>query len=317
MTLEHSTPPEAATRRELRERERAAAAATPRSAAPRDAAPHSPAPRSPAPLSPAPLSPTPRSAARRPASPRATAHRAPRGRRSLGSRILSTSALVAVGAIVVGMSLPANVLDSYAPTAAADTSLIAAVAVEDAQELSIDSLDPEAMTVSRDDFDVKSWAEVLRERYGSRNYSSYRVGNSGPIRWPFPYSVPISSGYGAREAACGACSTDHKGLDFVPGNGAPIYAIANGVVVEHSENHWSFGNSVVLRHSIDGQVVQTRYAHMQLSSSPLQVGDEVAVGDFIGLVGQTGVATAPHLHFEVIVNGGHVDPFPWLQAHAG
>lgn len=247
-------------------------------------------------------------------APHRDEHRA-RTRRSGGSRLLSTSALLAVGAIVVGVSLPANVLDSYVPTASADTSLIAAVAVEDGQELSVDTPVADTMAIARDDFDVKSWAEVLRERYGSRSYASYRVSTSGPIRWPFPYPVPISSGYGSREAACAECSTDHRGIDFVPGNGAPIYAVAAGVVVEHSANHWSFGNSVVLRHHIDGQVVQTRYAHMQLSSSPLQVGDEVAVGDFIGVVGQTGVATAPHLHLEVIVNGAHVDPFPWLQAH--
>ncbi|QEO08788.1 M23 family metallopeptidase [Protaetiibacter larvae] len=235
-------------------------------------------------------------------------------RRAVGSRVLSFGVLAVVGAFLVGVSVPATALGVITPADAAGTApALAAAVTEPGQEVDVHG-DLAESVEARDGFEVKSWAEVLREKYGPRNYS-YTVG-SGAIRWPFPYAVPISSGYGQRVAACNGCSTDHKGIDFVPGLGAPIYAIADGVVVEHEENHWSFGNTVVLQHQIDGQVVETRYAHMQLSSSPLQLGDTVAVGDFIGLVGQTGVATAPHLHFEVIVEGAHVDPFVWLTEHA-
>ena len=52
---------------------------------------------------------------------------------------------------------------------------------------------------------------------------------------------------------------------------------------------------------------------MQHGSSALQVGDQIEVGDFIGLVGQTGAATGNHLHFEIHVNEVQVDPFAWLQ----
>ncbi len=77
-----------------------------------------------------------------------------------------------------------------------------------------------------------------------------------------------------------------------------------------------FGNHVIITSNINGQVVEHLYAHMQMSSSPLQIGAEVKVGDFVGLVGQTGVATGNHLHFEIKVDGQYVDPFAWLTANA-
>jgi murein DD-endopeptidase MepM/ murein hydrolase activator NlpD len=133
------------------------------------------------------------------------------------------------------------------------------------------------------------------------------------VRWPFPYQVPISSGFGDRAAPCRGCSTVHMGLDLVPGAGAAIFAMADGVVVEHSENT-TFGNYVVIQHQIDGETVYSGYAHMQTASSPLAVGDPIKVGDFIGLVGSTGTSTGNHLHFEIKLNGVNVDPFAYLQA---
>lgn len=310
-----STLPPAMSRRELRERERAAASAYAASgyAAPAHAASEQPAAPRPdaASATPPPASaPHPRAVA--------VAHPAPRRtvRRSLASRLLSVAALASAGALVVGMSLPATALGVYSAEADADADFIAASVPVEGQQVTLADGADEAIAISRDDFEVKSWAQVLKDKYGSRSYA-YTSTGTGAVRWPFPYTVPISSGYGARAKGCGGCSTDHKGIDFVPGAGAPIFAIADGVVVEHTESHWSFGNTVVLEHRIDGHVVQTRYAHMQLSSSPLQVGQSIPVGEFVGLVGSTGVTTAPHLHFEVIVDGAHVDPFTWLQAHAG
>jgi len=314
---DHSLPP-ATSRRELRERERAAASAHAQGAPAATEPTAVAAPTAPEPTA-HPASGAPRAghapvrevaSAARPAPSRTVRH-------SLASRLLSFAALVSAGALVVGMSLPANALGVYSAEAeaAGDAEFISSTAPLEGQQVTVEESD-ETIAVSRDDFDVKSWAQVLKEKYGNRSYS-YSSTGTGAIRWPFPYTVPISSGYGYRVSGCNGCSTDHRGIDFVPGAGAPIFAVADGVVVEHTENHWSFGNTVVLEHRIDGQVVQTRYAHMQLASSPLQVGQTVPVGEFVGLVGSTGVTTAPHLHFEVIVNGAHVDPFTWLQTHAG
>ncbi len=313
--IDHSLPP-ATSRRELRERERAALANAHTAAAPQLVMPVAPAPELVMPAASAPPLAKPAAAVPELATPVASPRvRTGTVRHSIASRLLSVAALASAGALVVGMSLPANALGVYSPEAEADDGLIAASLVVEGQGLDVHE-DHDSITVARDDFEVKSWAQVLRDTYGTRSYS-YTSSGTGAIRWPFPYTVPISSGYGFRAKGCGACSTDHRGIDFVPGSGAPIFAVADGVVIEHNESHWSFGNTVVLEHRIGGQIVQTRYAHMQYSSSPLQVGQTVPVGEFVGLVGTTGVTTAPHLHFEVIVNGAHVDPFTWLQTNAG
>ena len=139
----------------------------------------------------------------------------------------------------------------------------------------------------------------------------------GDIRWPFPGSVVLSSGFGPRAAPCAACSSMHMGLDMTPGGGTPIGAAAAGVV-RTSGMHGQFGQYAVIDHVIDGQRVSTLYAHMQVGSSPLVAGQTVQVGELVGKVGRSGVATGEHLHFEVLLGGTtQVDPKAWLDANAG
>ena len=175
----------------------------------------------------------------------------------------------------------------------------------------IEGMDATALGTQRDDFEIKSWAQVLRDKYSRGNFA-YSVYWTGPVRWPFPYEVPITDGFGPRPAPCGGCSTYHYAIDLVPGAGTPIYAIADGVVIDHVDGHGSWGNYVRIQHTIDGRQVISSYAHMQTGSSPLAIGDRIAVGDFVGLVGATGQVTAPHLHLEIEDNGVRVDPFIWL-----
>ena len=140
---------------------------------------------------------------------------------------------------------------------------------------------------------------------------------TGDIRWPFPGSVVLSSGFGPRSAPCAACSSMHMGLDMTPGGGTPIGAAAAGVV-RTSGMHGQFGQYAVIDHVIDGQRVSTLYAHMQIGSSPLVAGQTVQVGELVGKVGRSGVATGEHLHFEVLLGGTtQVDPKAWLEANAG
>ena len=101
----------------------------------------------------------------------------------------------------------------------------------------------------------------------------------------------------------------------MPGSGTPIYSIAAGVVVDHVDGHGSWGNYVRIQHTVNGRTVISSYAHMQTGSSPLAVGDKIAVGDFVGLVGATGQVTAPHLHLEIEDDGVRVDPYTWLVAN--
>lgn len=255
------------------------------------------------------------SASSRPASSKRPVSRA----RTIGSRILSVAAMVFAGALAVGMSVPANAFGT-APTIGAD--LLAATSPQadkaaQGQSISV-AADVTAGNAARDEYTVTSWAEMLRLQYGTRDYT-YTMGDpNGPIRWPFPYAVPISSGFGSRNAPCRGCSSMHMGLDFTPGEGAPIYATASGTVVEHEDEDYGFGNHVIIDHGDllgDGNNIKTLYAHMQHKSVALKVGDHIEVGDFIGTVGMTGMATGYHLHFEVHVNDVPVDPFSWLQAN--
>jgi murein DD-endopeptidase MepM/ murein hydrolase activator NlpD len=238
--------------------------------------------------------------------------------RTVGSRILSFSAMIFAGALAVGMSVPANAFNSgggdgsESPFLAADQAPPAGT-----QSLSVgDSV--EKTSAARDEYTVTSWAEMLRLQYGTRDYS-YSLGDpNGPIRWPFPYAVPISSGFGERAAPCYGCSSMHMGVDFTPGGGTPIYAIASGTVMLHDDDQYGYGNHVYIDHGDllgDGSDIRSLYAHMQSGSSALQVGDQIEVGDFIGLVGMTGAATGNHLHFEILVDEVQVDPFAWLQLH--
>jgi murein DD-endopeptidase MepM/ murein hydrolase activator NlpD len=146
---------------------------------------------------------------------------------------------------------------------------------------------------------------VVRDSFGISTYSV--------VQWPVPVGTTISSGFGLRE--CDGCSTDHTGTDFNPGNGFAIPAIADGVVTEAGWDSTGYGNKVVIQHNIDGQIVSTLYAHMQDNSIAVSVGQVITRGTILGLVGETGEATGPHLHFSVIIDGTMVDPYPWLLAH--
>ena len=235
--------------------------------------------------------------------------------KTAGQRVLTWTVMVAAPLLFIGVSMPVNLF--YTPDIAAP-----AIAFEDetagddqfGQAFIVDSADPDISTINRESWSVTSYAEVLRTRYGGRSFN-YSVSNAGPVRWPFPVAVPISSGFGNRIAPCRYCSSYHRGVDFVPGRGAPTYAMADGIVTQ-SEFSGGYGQHVYIEHQINGQSVLTVYAHLQKDSSPLRVGDRVSVGDFIGLVGSTGTSTGAHLHFEVRIDGVYVDPFAYLTANA-
>ena len=89
-------------------------------------------------------------------------------------------------------------------------------------------------------------------------------------------------------------------------SGTEIYAAAGGTVVTAGE-HDSYGNYLIIQHS---GTLRTLYAHCQ--SLLVSAGDIVSAGDVVALVGATGEATGPHLHFEVIASGTRFSP-DWVQ----
>jgi len=136
------------------------------------------------------------------------------------------------------------------------------------------------------------------------------------IQYPVANYTSISSGWGARHIKdCPRCSGFHKGVDFTPGRGSNVYAAMDGTIVQ-VENSGEYGVHVIIEHVINEDLVYTTvYAHLQVSNTTkrLQLGNNISKGDVIGYVGSTGLSTGPHLHFEIRINGRHVDPLRILQ----
>jgi len=140
------------------------------------------------------------------------------------------------------------------------------------------------------------------------------------MTWPTDIKE-ISSDYGYRKAPCSQCSSNHKGIDFTPGKGEPVYASLDGIISRVSYGY-GFGVHVYIDHIVvintETQYWRTVYAHLKENSVPkeIMVGSLVEAGDIIGLVGNTGISTGAHLHFEVIVNEKNVDPEKYLKMYA-
>ncbi len=118
--------------------------------------------------------------------------------------------------------------------------------------------------------------------------------------------VYISSPYGMRTHPITGEYKLHTGTDFCAAgiNGKTVYAVKDGVVI-YAAKHKAYGNFVIIDH---GKGVSSCYAHMQDGSMKVAVGDKVQQGQPIGKVGDTGYSTAPHLHFEIRVDGKTTNP---------
>ena len=96
----------------------------------------------------------------------------------------------------------------------------------------------------------------------------------------------------------------HQGIDFAAPIGTPIYAVANGKIVQYSP-YAGYGNLVIVEHPGN---YKTYYAHLSAYNPELSVGSEVRRGLEIGYVGSTGHSTGPHLHFELRKNNVYLNP---------
>ncbi|WP_298394171.1 M23 family metallopeptidase [Sphingobium sp.] len=124
-----------------------------------------------------------------------------------------------------------------------------------------------------------------------------------------PTATPmLSSSYGYRRDPFNGHAAFHAGLDFPGRRGQPINAAADGRVSFVGQRQ-GYGNVVEVDH---GNGIMTRYAH--LSGYAAHVGEKVARGDRIALMGSTGRSTGPHLHFEVRLNGQAINPRRFLEA---
>jgi len=116
----------------------------------------------------------------------------------------------------------------------------------------------------------------------------------------------VTSGFGKRKDPFTNVPTMHLGVDFSAPKGTPVYATADGVVITAG---WlrNFGRTVEIDH---GNGIVTRYAHNQ--KIKVRRGQRVRRGQVIATVGRSGRATAPHVHYEVRVNGSPVNPWRYV-----
>ncbi len=234
----------------------------------------------------------------------------------------ATASVAAVGAVVlmaVGTTMPyattalesdvaaeaqARTLANGAPEASAEEpeeQLQAYVAGEDVESAPLEHVEGyEASTFS-----------AMAEADGISTAGAFFDNDpTADIQWPFAVGTSMSSPFGWRWGRM------HEGVDFTPGDGAPIQAVADGVVRVATEAGGAYGVNVYIDHVIDGELVTTHYAHMQYGSLRVTTGQRVEVGDVVGLTGNTGRSYGAHLHFEVLIGDTAIDPLPWLEEHA-
>ena len=140
--------------------------------------------------------------------------------------------------------------------------------------------------------------------------TSVKVGEDyvgGEFAWPAPGYSTITSKYGMRVHPILKTHRIHSGTDIAMPMGAYIIAANDGVVTKAGYSTTGYGNMVLIDH---GGGVSTLYGHG--SEILVQAGQTVKRGDIIMKAGSTGWSTGPHLHFEVRINGQHVDSLPYI-----
>lgn len=161
---------------------------------------------------------------------------------------------------------------------------------------------------AEDDFDPgASSPPPLDERFADCPASDFADSDSleGPLLLEAPVEATrISSGFGMRLHPILGFTRMHEGVDFAASEGSPVLAAGDGVV---EEARWAgdYGRWLKIRH---GSKFETGYAHLSAWAPGIAPGVEVRRGEVVAFVGDSGLATGPHLHFEVIRDGHRIDP---------
>jgi len=163
-----------------------------------------------------------------------------------------------------------------------------------------------------------SGTEMQAIRYSSHAVSGDFFDASGKslraafLRAPLEFRR-ISSTFGGRFHPILGVWKQHKGTDYAAAPGTPVRAIGDGVVLRAGWGN-GYGNLLEIRHR-NGFV--TRYGHLRGFASGIHAGSRVGIGQTVAYVGSTGLATGPHLHFEVLVGGVQHDPRTALRDRGG
>lgn len=163
---------------------------------------------------------------------------------------------------------------------------------------SIENVDTNSLEVAT--ANVENGAKELKE--SKENENALAIVNNIKLS-VLPVTGRITSRYGERSSLR---RSTHTGLDIACNTGTDIKVVSNGTVT-FSGKKGSYGNLIIVDH---GNGVETWYGHC--SKLYAKVGDTVTAGDVVAAVGSTGNSTGPHLHFEIRINGEHVNPQEYL-----
>ena len=167
-----------------------------------------------------------------------------------------------------------------------------------------DAATPSAYRTSVEQYHVLIRASTATP-FQRQNLLEDRWGNLAlPTLWPV--EGPITGGFGDRLDPFSGEGTFHTGLDISSNYGVPVKATADGVV-SFADRYAGYGMVIDIEH---GRGLVTRYAH--LSGFAVIEGQAVHAGEIIGYVGRSGRSTGAHLHYEVRINGGPVNPMKYL-----
>jgi murein DD-endopeptidase MepM/ murein hydrolase activator NlpD len=163
---------------------------------------------------------------------------------------------------------------------------------------------------------VPSMGEALAEynylrttNLSRRSRTIFTRGDTNVLPGLWPVTGRLMGGFGERTDPFSGEGARHTGVDISAPMGTPVKATADGVIVSAGWNS-GYGRCVIIDH---GNGYQTLYGH--LSKIDVMEGAEIRQGETLGLVGMTGRATGPHLHYEVRIHSTPVNPYRYL-AHA-
>lgn len=163
--------------------------------------------------------------------------------------------------------------------------------------------------MSGSEMDALRFAVHGREEYWDQNGRSMR---SSFLHAPLRFRR-ISSGFGMRFHPILGYTRMHEGIDYAANSGTPVRAIGDGVIT-FAGRRGGYGNLIEIRHP---NGFRSRYGHLRGFAKGIHAGVHVTIGQTIGYVGMTGLATGPHLHFEILVHGVHRNPLLALKGVGG
>lgn len=189
-----------------------------------------------------------------------------------------------------------NIIDSI------ENSQTVAEELYQASRSALEELERQEEALLRKSKELESELKRLQEECEKLKYD-----DSSLMLWPAQKGTYISSYYGYREHPITGEYKMHTGIDIPAPGGSNILAAADGTVIKTEYDEDGYGNYLIVYH---GDGISTLYAHS--CKLIAKVGDTVKRGQVIALVGTTGSSTGNHLHFEVRIDGSHINPLNYL-----